>query len=174
MGRLSAKRRAFVEEYLSCWNASEAARRAGYAHPRRQGSRLLSFVDIQALIKARLAEKAMSADEALTRLAEQGRGGWTEYLLEDGSIDLARLLEDGKGHLVKGTKWDRQGNLVVEFYDAQAALVHIGRHHKLFTDRKELDLAPDLKTDAKDKLAQLLNRLAPEGTESGADQPTDG
>jgi hypothetical protein len=26
----------------------------------------------------------------------------------------------------------------LELYDAQAALVHIGRHHKLFTDKSEL------------------------------------
>jgi hypothetical protein len=94
----------------------------------------LTNVDIQAEIKARTAEKAMQADEVLARLAEQARAEYASYLNDDGTVDLQRMIEDGKAHLIKGTKWDRHGNLVVEFHDAQAALVHIGRHLKLFTD----------------------------------------
>ena len=133
---LSNKRRVFVEEYLRCWNATEAAKRAGYSPrtARSQGQRLLTNVDIQAEIKARTAEKAMQADEVLARLAEQARAEYASYLNDDGTVDLQRMIEDGKAHLIKGTKWDRHGNLVVEFHDAQAALVHIGRHLKLFTE----------------------------------------
>jgi len=93
---------------------------------------------VQAAIQARIAEKAMSADEVLLRLAEQARGEQIEYLLDDGTVDLDRLIADGKGHLAKGIKWDRAGNLVVEFYDAQSALALIGRYHRLFVDRTEL------------------------------------
>jgi len=139
---LVKKRRVFVEEYIRCWSATEAARRAGYAHPDRQGSRLLSFVEIQELVQKRISEKAMSADEVLHRLMEQGRGDHTEYLRPDGSVDLEQLLADGKGHLVKGTKWDKNGKLTVEFYDAQSALVHLGKHHKLFTEKHEIS-GPD-------------------------------
>lgn len=135
---LSAKRRVFVEEYLRCWNASEAARRAEYAHPYAQGPRLLDNVEIQALIQERLREKAMSADEVMTRLAEQARAEQSAYRLPDGRVDLDRLLAEGKGHLVKNTRWDRRGNLVVEFHDAQAALALIGKHHKQFTDNVEI------------------------------------
>ena len=70
---LTNKRIAFVEHYLVCWNASEAARRASYAHPGTEGHRLLQNAEIQAYIKARLAESAMCADEVLSRLTEIGR-----------------------------------------------------------------------------------------------------
>ena len=133
---LSNKRRVFVEEYLRCWNASEAARRAGYAERSAhvQGARLLNNDKVKAEIERRLAELKMSTDEVLLRLAEQARAEYSAYINDNGTVDLARMLKDGKAHLIKGTKWDRHGNLVVEFHDAQAALVHIGRHLKLFTE----------------------------------------
>ena len=43
---LTYKRKVFVEEYLKCWNGAEAARRAGYAYPRREACRLLTNADI--------------------------------------------------------------------------------------------------------------------------------
>jgi phage terminase small subunit len=73
---MNYKQRAFVEEYLQCWNAAEAARRAGYSEKtaRSSGSRLLGLPYIQEEIQRRIAEKAMSADEILLRLAKMGRG----------------------------------------------------------------------------------------------------
>lgn len=53
---LNRKRRVFIEEYLKCWNATEAARVAGYKHPDRQGSRLLSFPDVASYLDSRLTE----------------------------------------------------------------------------------------------------------------------
>ena len=70
---LTNKRRVFIEEYLKCWNASEAARHADYAHPGSQGHSLLKILEIQEEIERRIEEKAMGADEVLTRLAEQAR-----------------------------------------------------------------------------------------------------
>ncbi len=54
---LSNKQKAFVAEYLLCWNASEAARRSGYSArtARQQGARLLTNANIQTAIQARLA-----------------------------------------------------------------------------------------------------------------------
>lgn len=139
---LTPQRRRFVEEYLACWCAAEAARRAGYSARGHSagtlGYRQLKRDDVQALIRQRIAEKAMTADEVLLRLAEQARGEQAEYLRGDGTVDLERLLADGKGHLVKGTKWTQRGDLVVEFHDGQRALELIGRHLALFVDRQEL------------------------------------
>ena len=164
---LSAKRRAFVEEYLRCWNATEAARRAGYAEPtaNRTASRLLSNVDIQAHIQKRLAEIAMSADEVLMRLSEQARAAYSPYITATGVVDLHRMIDDGKAHLIKGTSWDKAGNLVVTFFDAQAALTLIGRHHALFTDKVEQDVTIDVAA-ARDELdrriAEYVERSAQE------------
>ncbi len=132
-----SKRQKWLAEYLRCWNATEAARRAGYSYPDKAGPAVKKALaaEIQAELEARL----MSADEALDRLGEQARAEYAGYLStgKDGQVyvDMARLLADGKGHLVKGVKPTAHGQ-VIEFYDAQTALVHIGRHHGLFTDRQ--------------------------------------
>jgi hypothetical protein len=71
---LTRKQRIWLEEYLACWNATEAARRAGYATPRQAGAKLVSKAVIQDALRARVAEKTMAADEVLVRLAEHARG----------------------------------------------------------------------------------------------------
>lgn len=136
---LTDKQRVFIEHYLTCWNATEAARQAGYAHPNTQGPRLLVDVGIAEVIKARITEKAMTADEVLLRLAEQARGDMSDFVEDLGSavrLDLKKAIKAGKFHLVKKYSNTRQG-VSVELYDAQAALVHIGKHHGLFVDRVE-------------------------------------
>lgn len=136
---LTNKRRVFIEEYLRCWNATEAATIADYAHPGSQGHRLLNIVEITEEIDRRIDEKAMGADEVLNRLAEQARGDIDECLTVDHGIvmvDWEKLKAKGLTHLVKKFKQTKAG-IEVEFYDAQSALVHLGRHHKLFTDKTE-------------------------------------
>lgn len=147
---LTAKQQAFVEHYLQCWNASRAARLAGYSEKTAysQGARLLKNVEVQAAISARLDELKMSADEVLLRLADQARATMDDFLdPERGEVDLARAAARGKLHLVK--KFSRSTGKVetvtIELHDAQAALVQIGRHHKLFTDRTEIPGLDELK-----------------------------
>lgn len=136
---LSPRRRRFVEAYLQTWNASEAARRAGYkGDSNTVGPRLLANVSIKAVIAARLKQVAMQTDEILARLTQQASNEAAEYIKPDGSVDLASLIADGKSHLIKGTKWDRNGNLIVDFYDAQTALVQLGRAQRLFVDQVDM------------------------------------
>jgi phage terminase small subunit len=150
---LSNKKRVFIEEYLTCWNATEAARRAGYTYPNKQGPRLLVDVGIKAEIEQRISEKAMSADEVLTRLAEHARGDMGDFLDISSmgfQVDLSLAKEKGLTHLIKKVKQrttttlPKEGvetetsDIEIELYDAQAALVHIGRNHKLFTDKTDI------------------------------------
>lgn len=132
---LSAKQRVFVEEYLATWNATEAARRAGYSEKtaRSIGHENLTKPDIAEEIRNRIAERTMGADEVLVRLAEQARSAYAAYITPNGTVDMAGLVRDGKAHLIKAIK-ETQFARNIEFYDAQAALVHIGKHHKLFID----------------------------------------
>lgn len=136
---LTNRQRAFIEHYLTTWNATQAARQAGYSvrTANEQGARLLANVSVRAAIAQRLEELKLGADEVLVRLSEQARSVQAEYIRDNGTVDLKRMRADGKAHLIKGTKWDQAGHLVVEFHDAQAALVHLGKHHKLFVDRLE-------------------------------------
>lgn len=149
--KLTNRQRVFVEEYLQRWNATEAARRAGYS-PRtaqEQSSRLLSNVMVQEAIAKRLRELKAGADEVLQRLTGHARGSMADFL--DGealSIDQAR--QRGQLHLMKKYKTTTRTEahadhdpivirtIEVELYDAQAALVQLGRALKLFVDRQEL------------------------------------
>lgn len=72
---LTKQQQVFVDEYLKCFNASEAARQAGYkSRSDVIGSQLLGIPSVKALIDARIAASHMSADEALQLLAEMARG----------------------------------------------------------------------------------------------------
>lgn len=133
---LSPKRRRFIEAYLETWNASEAARRAGYkTRANSAGQQLMSNPDIRAAIDLRLQQTTMQANEILKRLDQQGKNEAAAYIQPDGEVDLPRLIADGKSHLIKGIKYDRRGKMMVEFYDAQAALIQLGRAQRVFVDQ---------------------------------------
>lgn len=73
--KLTNKQRVFIDEYVKCFNASEAARRAGYSEKTAGsiGSENLKKPEIQEAIQERLAEVHMSADEALKLTADIAR-----------------------------------------------------------------------------------------------------
>ena len=162
---MNARQKVFCEEYLKTWNASEAARRAGYnGKSNVRGSQLLADVNIQAEVKRRLAELKLSADEVLVRLGEQSRASMEDFLEfqevtydpprlnDDGheiskdvvcvGINLGKAKKAGKLHLLKSVQKGRSG-LKIEMYDAQAALALLGKHHKLFTDNINLKMTPE-------------------------------
>lgn len=121
---------------------------------------------ISEAISLRIKESCMSADEVLERLGAHARGDVKDFLTttEQGVpvFDFKGAIEQGKTHLlkkmktktktyvVKGTtakddESETDEGLVVtetdvefELYDAQAALVHIGKHHKLFTEQQDV------------------------------------
>jgi phage terminase small subunit len=140
---MNAQQRAFADEYLKDFNATQAALRAGYSEKTAyaQGHRLLKNAEISQHIEARLSDITMSANEVLQRLAEQARGEYGRYINEDGYVEVDKLVKDGKAHLIKAVKPGQWGT-VYEFYDAQSALALIGKHHKLFTDKTEVS-GPD-------------------------------
>ena len=148
----------FINEYLQCWNATQAYLKvypkSGYEAARRSASDLLTNPDIAEEIKKRIAENAMKADEVLARLAEQARGDISEFVAVDGD-NLKIELNDETGQpktktrLIKKVTLHRSVRTIkdstfedttvtLEMYDAQAALQLIGRHHKLFTDKAEI------------------------------------
>lgn len=149
------KQRVFIEEYLKDWNATQAAIRAGYSErtARQIGHENLAKPDIAAAIQQRISEKAMSADEVLTRLAEHARGSMGDFLDISAvgfEIDLYSAKEKGLLHLIKkvrmrtvttlskdGTETETH-DIEIELLDQQNALIQLGRHHKLFTDNTDL------------------------------------
>ena len=80
--KLTDKQQAFIEAYLTSWNATQAAIDAKYSPKtaRVTGPENLSKPAIQEAIQARLTELKMSADEVLTRLTEHARGSLEDFL----------------------------------------------------------------------------------------------
>lgn len=138
MSKFTAKQEIFIAEYVKVWNASEAARRAGYnGKSNSVGHQLLANIDISEEIERRKALLIMSAEEVAARLTEQGRAGYAEYFNEYGGVDLDRLLKDGKGHLIKKIKPTKDG-LEVEFHDVQGALALMAKINGQLRDRTEV------------------------------------
>lgn len=131
---LSPKHQQFINEYIDCWNQTEAYRRvypnSSYEAARANARRLIANDSISAEIQRRIAENAMKPNEVLARLAEQARGAHGEYITPDG-FNLPHMIADRKGYLIKSLKETKQGQ-TIEFYDAQAALKLLGQHLGLF------------------------------------------
>lgn len=149
--RFTDKEALFIEYYLQCLNATEAARLAGYrgtdASLATIGWRLLRKVEIRAEIDRRLKERHLSADEVLAGLADIASMTMADFIdPETGYLDLERANLRGKMHLIKKHKRtirrDKLGEtetFEIELYDKQAAYNQLGRYHQLFTDRVKVD-----------------------------------
>lgn len=147
---MNTKQTIFVNEYLKCWNASEAARRAGYNGRSNQiGSRLLTDVDIANEIKHRIEESKMSADEVLLRLANQARSNMADFAHINTADDLKSLGETAcvikkfKKRVFDTPIGERQ-DIEIELYDAQSALALIGKNHGLFTDKIDIKIEKEM------------------------------
>lgn len=158
---LNDQQKLFVEHYADCLNASEAARRAGYAHDTagQQGYRLLHTKAVQVAIRRKL-DTHMSANEVLHRLAVMARGDVTDFWIINDlghpSFDFAACKAAGMMHLIKKVNYDKDGNITsIEFYDSAVQLVQLGRHHKLF------DTGIKIKTDGKTITISTIEAVEP-------------
>lgn len=144
-GQLTAKQAAFAEHYIRCKNATDSARLAGYAGDDNAlaviGHRNLRNAKIRDEI-ARLASlQAMPPSEVIERLTEHARIDMSDFIkIQAGLpfIDLEKAKQAAKLHQLKKFKVTKQG-VEIELYDAQAALVQLGRHYGLFTDKVQVD-----------------------------------
>ena len=134
---LSRRDRALVDRYLACG----MVQRTAYFETIYSGdkdapdwdsidqlaSRKFRDAKVREAIAERLDEASMHANEVLFRLSQQAQNPQMAFLKGSGKIDLQGLIDAGLAHLVKGTKFDKQGRLQVEFYDAQAALRELAK-----------------------------------------------
>ncbi|MEI2773371.1 MAG: terminase small subunit [Candidatus Competibacter sp.] len=157
---LKPKQVRFLEHYLTCWNATEAARVARYAHPNKQGPELLKNEQIAAAVSERLEDAAMSANEVLARLSAQARADMADFIRivegdEHGQettfrLDMSKAAEAGHLHLLRRltettrTVTTKEGDEIVtrratiELHNAQTALELLARHHRLLTDQVDV------------------------------------
>lgn len=137
--RLANRRKAFIIHYLRCWNATEAARAAGYEGDDETlastGWRVMRDAKVQAALQLRLKTMNVSSDETLARIVSQATFDASQFIQkgEGGKIgiDLDALKAAGKGHLIKGIEY-KDGEPVFKFHDSQKALEMLGKAHGLF------------------------------------------
>lgn len=153
---LTKKQEAFVAAYLSNgFNATDAAREAGYGGNARTlaaiGCENLAKPKIKEKVDAELKARSMGADEVLTRLAEQARGSMLDVAemvqTPEGvkaQISLESAIANGKVHLIRKLKYDKDGNLTVELYSSQVALDLLAKAHRLYSDSDEAKSTPGL------------------------------
>lgn len=129
---------------------------SGYDSARTTASTLFAKPNIKAGIRHLLKEKAMPAEEVLARLGDMARATHQPFIRidNDGFIyfDFSDPEAQNHLHLIKKIKTKRErrvdgkgedtetweGEWVeVELHDAKDALVQLGRHYKLFTDKLE-------------------------------------
>lgn len=86
------------------------------------------------------------------------------------TLDLKKAAQADRLHLVKKYTKTKQG-VTIELYDAQAALVKLGEHHRLFVQRQEItgkDGGPIDIVDAREQLAAALAGLVTPGDAESA------
>lgn len=161
---MTPKQDQFVREYLIDLNATQAAIRAGFsaATAYSQGQRLLKNVEIAAAIQAeqdkRAERTAVTADRVLVELALIGFANMRDYLsiTSEGEpfINLSTLsreqaaaisevtvedFKDGRGEDARDVR-----RVKFKLVDKRAALVDMGRHLGMFTDKVEHTVAGTL------------------------------
>lgn len=159
---LNEKQKRFAREYLTDFNATQAAIRAGYSEKTagQQGDRLLKNVKIAELIdkgnQKHNNKLEISQERVLAEIARMAFFDPAELMLNlhevypdaqfsdngraiyglTGPVDIRDLPEDVRRAIV-GWSWDKQGRFTIKLADKQKALDQLGKHLKLFVDRVE-------------------------------------
>lgn len=136
------KQKAFIDHYIKTLNGLQSAKHAKY----KGNDVTLAAVayenlrkpHIRAEIDRRLKELAITDDEILFRLQKQATADIGDALNDYGGIDLDKLREMGATAVIKKFKVTKQGR-EIEFYDAQAALVHLAKLRGMLVDRVRVE-----------------------------------
>lgn len=192
--KLTPKQKAFADFYCgqSRGNATDAARRAGYADPEVSGWQNKQKVAVSGEITRILQSRTLGGEEVLERLTQHANGTLSHFIYTSGDVATLDLsTEDAQAnlHLLKKVKTKRRTGgkddekweeieTEIELHDPQAALVHLGRFHKLFTDKQDITSAgqPIILSDEErtSRALALLNaaRARRDGSPSN-DSPTE-
>lgn len=152
---LTGKQRAFVLAYLDCLNASEAARRAGYAvrSLRQVASENLAKPDIKEALRLGFERKIMPKEEVIARLSATATASLEDFITLEAApegdeapatphpghwrLDLAKAKRRGVLGALKKLKWGEHGP-EIELYSALEALQLLGKYHRAFVERQEV------------------------------------
>lgn len=152
---LTIKQRLFIDHYIICTNATEAARRAGYEGDystlANTGSQNLKNPYILRELESRLNSVSMMANEVLMHITEIGRSSMADAVNPVGGIDINEAVRRGKAGNIKryktkfATFTDKDGNdheseeTEIEMYDRLDALKTLAKFHSLLVNRIQVD-----------------------------------
>jgi phage terminase small subunit len=137
---LTGRMKIFVNEYLKCRVATEAARKAGYPDPRCKGSKLLKHPEVKKLIEEVESKEQSAAlvevDYIINNLKEI-----VERCMQRSPV---MVFDRAEKQMVQAV--DDDGNNMWEFDSAGAnkALELLGKYRKIFTDKVEVDVLDNL------------------------------
>ena len=193
---LSIKHQQFISEYLKDFNGTQAAIRCGYKpnSARVRACIMLAKDNIKAEIQAQIAERTMSAEEVLTRIADIARGDMAELMDITTMGATVQLMANGKikpqTKLIKKLKQkvttsmgkalgDPDQEIIeteLELYSAQDALVTLAKHHGLLVSRTEITGAHggpvDFSTTSNEALINELTRVIAAITAPESESPS--
>lgn len=181
---ITKRQEIFVAEYLVDLNATRAAKSAGYSANGADvtGSKLLRNPKVAEAIakksEKRLEKLEISAEWVLRELRLLAGANMLDYIqtCPNGSarVDLSKLTRDQAAAIgeitveefTERTGEDEDGKPALEnvkrtkfkLTDKRAALVDLGKHLKLFTDRVEVE--GDLRLEVRDVKQKLLAKLS--------------
>jgi phage terminase small subunit len=160
---LTQRQRLFVEAYIGACNgnAREAARAAGYSGDdnalSQRGFELVRNPKIAELVGVRVQEAVMRANEVLSELSAIAKADWKDFL---------EIRRDKEGEIISAT---------LKLSDKIKSLELLGKYHKLFSDRVDLNVQVNdwrdeaakygLSTD--DIIKQIQPLIAESALESG-------
>ena len=170
---LTDKQRLFIESYLQCFNATEAARRAGY-----QGDSLtLASVGCENLRKPyiaefitnRIEEVCLTTDQSLALLAAHASFDPGPYLIvnENGepSIDIKKLKSAGLTSTIKSITPTRNGTRI-EFESRQGAIDKILRTAGAYQDRIDVTSGDEPIADLRTEILSALHSISTASAEN--------
>lgn len=153
---LMPKQARFVEEYLIDLNATNAAKRAGYAEKTSYsiGQRLLKHVEIQTAIEAAKARRSqrteINQDAVIKEIAKVAFGD-IRTVMEWGPHgvrlkDSSELPDDASALVaeVSETTTESGGSLKLKVNDKLKALELLGKHLGIFEKNNKLDISGGL------------------------------
>ena len=149
--RLSPRQRLFVESYLQSLNASDAARRAGYADAEVNSKRILDSPAVRAAIEASMEERRARHPyleqrvlEELCRIAFADPRALFRWGPDGVELRPIETLSPEEAAAVCEVSEGRGGVIRLKKHDKVKALELLGKHFGMFADRLHAEVSgPD-------------------------------
>lgn len=176
--KLSAKQQRFVEEYLVDFNATAAAKRAGYSEKTAYsiGSENLRKPEVRRAVAEMTDRLTMTAEEAMVRMSQFARGSLASFLRIDEKgrvlVDLSTPEAQSNLMLLKKIK-QTQTHIVddissvyteIELIDSMAAVSKMLQVHGKGIDRT-VTLKSKIDSLSEQQLNEVIDRVLTAHTE---------